>query len=47
MPTSLGGDFMIPFYWNKNLTRLAGTDLDLQLHGEINFHPDKAEQVST
>ena len=27
--------------------RLAGKDFTLRLHGEINFHPGKAAQVST
>ena len=38
---------MILFCRNEISTRQAGADFTLQLHGEVNFHPDKVAQVST
>ena len=38
---------MIPFCWDEISTRSARTDLPLQLHGEINFHPGQEGQVFT
>ena len=32
---------------NDISTRQAEADLTLQLHGEVNFHPDKVAQVSS
>ena len=38
---------MIPFCRDEISTRLARTDFNLRLHGEINFHSGKAGQIST
>lgn len=37
---------MIPFWPDEISADLAGVDFTLQFHGEINFHPSKAGQVS-
>ena len=42
-----GGDYMIPFCRDKISTRPGRADFTLRLHGQINFHTDKAGQVST
>ena len=38
---------MIPVCRDEIPTHPAGTDFTLRLHGEINFHPGKAGQVTT
>ena len=38
---------MVPAFRDQILTRPAGTDFTLRLHGENNVHPGNGEQVST
>ena len=45
--SKLDGEYMIQFCQDEISTRLAWTGFTLRLHGEINFHPGNAGQVST